>query len=155
MCSTGTIEELPPNDIPGTLEFPAKIDANLCLQIDTDPDTIFGLVENCPASFLPVNREPLHVECDILSLTEAQCTLGSARFFDTTGAEKANVLDADAAMVQISNIGGVAELPDVAASPAETGGSSAPGVARVTTIAAAVVIALGGAAWYARRRRLT
>ena len=51
----------------------------------------------------------------------------------------------------IPPVGGIAELPDVAAAPVEAGGSSGPGVALVAAIAGAVVIALSGAAWYARR----
>ncbi len=43
-------------------------------------------------------------------------------------------------------------LLDAAASRVETGGSSGPGVGLVAASAAAVVGALGGAGWYARRR---
>ena len=53
-------------------------------------------------------------------------------------------------------VGGIAELPDVAGTPLETGGSSgrsANVVAGIAVAAAAGALALGGAAWYARRRR--
>ena len=45
-------------------------------------------------------------------------------------------------------VGGIAELPGAAASP----GSSGLGVGVMAASAAAVVVALGGAGWYARRR---
>ncbi len=54
-------------------------------------------------------------------------------------------------------VGGIAELPEVAGTPLETDGSSGPsagllaGVVGATAIGA---IALGGAAWYTRRRWL-
>ena len=56
---------------------------------------------------------------------------------------------------QLGTIGGVAELPDVAATPLEAGGSSGASVSFLAALAAgstAGVIALGGAAWYAKRR---
>lgn len=52
-------------------------------------------------------------------------------------------------------VGGVAELPDVAARPLEAVGSSGPrAIVMVGVVAAiaAVAVALGGAGWYARRR---
>ena len=54
-------------------------------------------------------------------------------------------------------IGGIAELPDVDAASLTAGDSSGPGAAAVVGVAAAIaagVVALGGAAWYARRRWL-
>ena len=57
-----------------------------------------------------------------------------------------------AAVAPASPVGGVAELPGAAASPMATSGSSGPSVALSAVIAAAVVIAMGGAGWYARRR---
>ena len=52
-------------------------------------------------------------------------------------------------------VGGIAELPAVAGTPLEAGGSSGPSANVVAGVAAAVAagaLALGGAAWYARRR---
>ncbi len=53
-------------------------------------------------------------------------------------------------------VGGIAELPDADAAPLETGGSPGTGVGVLAGIAAALAagtVVLGGAAWYARRRR--
>ena len=51
-------------------------------------------------------------------------------------------------------LGGIAELADVEAAPSQTTGSSSRNAGVVAGIAAAVAgaLALGGAAWYARRR---
>lgn len=52
-------------------------------------------------------------------------------------------------------VGGIAELPEVAGTPLETDGSSGPSASVVAGIVAAVatgLVALIGAAWYARRR---
>jgi hypothetical protein len=54
-------------------------------------------------------------------------------------------------------VGGIAELPDVAGTPVQTGGSSGPGPGALARMAAAIAtgaLALGGAAWYGRRRWL-
>ncbi len=53
------------------------------------------------------------------------------------------------------SVGGVAELPDVAAAPLEADGSSgtSAGVVAGVVAAAAGVLVLGGAGWYARQRR--
>ena len=48
-------------------------------------------------------------------------------------------------------VGGIAELPEVAGAPLETGGSSRANVGFAVAIATGAV-ALGGAAWVARRR---
>lgn len=52
-------------------------------------------------------------------------------------------------------VGGIAELPEIARTPLEAQAASGAGAALFAGIAAvlAAVIALGGAAWYARRRR--
>ena len=53
-------------------------------------------------------------------------------------------------------VGGIAELPAVAGTPLETGGSSGSAGVLAGTIAGAVLVGgvtLGGAAWWARRRR--
>ena len=59
-------------------------------------------------------------------------------------------------IVGLEPVGGVAELPEAAGSPLEAGGSSgsSPGVlAGIAAALAAGAVALGGAAWWARRRR--
>ena len=52
-------------------------------------------------------------------------------------------------------VGGIADLPEVAGTPLETGGSSGPSTTLLASLAGAIAagtLALGGAAWYARRR---
>ena len=51
----------------------------------------------------------------------------------------------------VATVGGIAELPEVAGAPLETGGSSR-GNAGVLAAIAALAVTLGGAAWYTRRR---
>ena len=56
---------------------------------------------------------------------------------------------------QLAPVGGLAELPEVAAAPLETQGASGPSAGVLAAVAAgatAGVIALGSAAWYASRR---
>ena len=65
--------------------------------------------------------------------------------------------DAGAAYVfrALIGIGGIAELPEVAAPPLEapdSSGSSTGLIAGIVAAIAAGTLALGGAAWYARRR---
>ena len=65
-------------------------------------------------------------------------------------------------IIGLESVGGVAELPrldggqaEVAGTPLGAGGSSGPGaavLAGVATVVAAGAVALGGAAWWARRR---
>ncbi len=56
-------------------------------------------------------------------------------------------------------VGGIAELPEVAAAPVEAGGTSGRSVgllvAAIAVSAAAVAVAIGGAGWHARRRAST
>ena len=54
-------------------------------------------------------------------------------------------------------VGGIAELPEVAGTPLEAADSSGPNAGVLAGVAAVVVtgtVALGGAAWYARRKRV-
>ncbi|MCH8346841.1 MAG: exo-alpha-sialidase [Chloroflexi bacterium] len=54
-------------------------------------------------------------------------------------------------------VGGIVELPEVAAAPLEAAGSSSPDVGVLAGVGggiAAAVVALGGAAWYTRRQRM-
>ena len=153
--STGTLEEQS-NSTPGALEFPATINASLCLRIDTDPDTLLGLLENCPANILEEFREPLDVTCKLPSISEAECVLGTAAFFDTSGIVQATVEEGGLTLAQIEPaVGGVAELPPSATLPVEAESGDGPSAAVLFGIAGVVAIgalALGGAAWRARRR---
>ena len=56
-----------------------------------------------------------------------------------------------------NTVGGIAELPEVAGTPLEapdSSGLSAGLIAGVAAVAVTGAIAFGGAAWYARRRRV-
>lgn len=67
--------------------------------------------------------------------------------FDNSGALLVRIFEAS------PPVGGVAHLPDVAGTPLEARGSSGPGAGVLAGIAvAAGGVALGGVAWYARRR---
>ena len=52
------------------------------------------------------------------------------------------------------SVGGIAELAEVAGTPLDAAGSSGGNVASVAAAIAVGAVALGGAAWYARRRRV-
>ena len=55
----------------------------------------------------------------------------------------------------IVGVGGIAELPEVAGAPLEAADSSGPSaglLAGIAALAGVGALALGGAAWYARRR---
>ena len=54
-------------------------------------------------------------------------------------------------------VGGIAELPDAAGAPLEAPDSSGSSIGMWVVVAAGVVggaLALGGAGWYVRRRRI-
>ena len=55
---------------------------------------------------------------------------------------------------QLSSVGGIAELPEVAGTPLETARSTGPSTGLLAVVAgiAAVAFALSGAVWYARQR---
>ena len=75
---------------------------------------------------------------------------------DTDGDTNADVtMVADTATITcVANVvGGVAELPEVAGTPLGTDGSARANVGIAVAVAAGAMT-LGGAAWYARRRRL-
>ncbi len=59
--------------------------------------------------------------------------------------------------IVVGSVGGIAQLPDVANAPLAKPGSSSSSVGLIAGSAAiaAGLIALGGAAWYARRRRVS
>ncbi|MCH8850576.1 MAG: hypothetical protein IIC89_07105 [Chloroflexi bacterium] len=60
-------------------------------------------------------------------------------------------------IISETSVGGIAELPDVDTASLEVADSSGPGAGAVVGVVAAVAagaLALGGAAWYARRRWL-
>ena len=57
--------------------------------------------------------------------------------------------------VSVTAVGGVAELPEVAGAPLQATGSSGGNAGLLAGLIAVVVagaVALGGAAWYVRRR---
>ncbi len=70
---------------------------------------------------------------------------------NVTGNNSAQQPDEDG--LEACNIGGVAELPDAATSPQQTPDASSLDVGLIAG-AAAGGLALAGAAWYARRRRV-
>ncbi len=150
-ASLGFVEEQK-NHTMGTLEYPADLTADVCLKIDT-PTTLFGIVENCPQFLDPLDREPAALECTIAVDRSVACIItGEPRFFDESEVAQAKILEGtlDFAVI-VPGVGGVAELPDAAASSAEASSSSGPSAILIAAIAV-VAIALGGAAWYARRR---
>ena len=58
-------------------------------------------------------------------------------------------------IVGLGGVGGIAELPEAAGAPLEAGASSGPSagvLAGIVAAAAMGAVALGGAAWYVRRR---
>ncbi|MCH7837411.1 MAG: hypothetical protein IIC26_02775 [Chloroflexi bacterium] len=65
--------------------------------------------------------------------------------------------NADQITIDCGPVGGIAELPEIAGTPLEAAGSSGSNTGLIAGIVAAIAagsVALGGAAWYARRRRL-
>ena len=62
--------------------------------------------------------------------------------------------NADQITIDCGPVGGIAELPEVAGTPLEVAGSSRLNAGVLAAVAAAGAVTLGGAAWYARRRRL-
>ena len=88
----------------------------------------------------------LHGSRGTLYVTYVACCLGSVPIFST------KPYAAWPAWQPLPSVGGIAELPDAATAPLETSGSSGPSVGLIATITGAVVVALGGAAWYATRR---
>ena len=55
----------------------------------------------------------------------------------------------------IGSVGGISELPDVAGTPLETTASSNGNLGLVVGVAAAMLLAIGGAAWYVSKRRFS
>ena len=152
--SVGLIEEVT-NNVPGVLEFPATQDFILCLEADTT--TPLGMLLNCPEGAPPIEKQPLQWTCTLPSLASAECTVvdvGGYIFFNEADEEVATVNSGSIDLVEIVlPVGGIAELPDVA--PDEAAGSSGADASILATIVGAAMafgLALGGAAWYARRR---
>ncbi len=104
-------------------------------------------------------------EIDLAIEEVAQATGGSLTDSDLTGAV---IFDRTAQALLLIDIrelvpaecllprGGIAELPEIAASPLETaespGGSSSPPYTAIAGAAAAAVVVVGASGWYARRR---
>jgi hypothetical protein len=63
-----------------------------------------------------------------------------------------NVLCAPFQVTASTGVGGIAEAPDVAASPVETGGGSSAATYAMAGGAAALLVVLAAGGWYARRR---
>ena len=174
--SIGLIEEVT-NNQPGVLEFPATQEFVLCLEADTT--TPLGMLLNCPEGATVVEKQPLQWTCTLPSLALAECDVvdvGGYVFFDEAGEEVATVNSGSITLVEMAppppppppptptlppppgGVGGIAELPDVDGSPTETADSSGSAVGILATIVGAATafgLALGSAAWYARRRWLS
>lgn len=103
---------------------------------------------------------PTSLDADGHSLQRTQDTANNAADFDCGDpADPTNNAGSSVSLVATISctpgVGGVAELPDVAGTPLEAGGSSglSGGVlAGITAAVTAGALAFGGAAWYARRR---
>lgn len=101
-----------------------------------------------------------------LTLTAAPDSANGAAYSDLSG-NKINVKTvlqdydgdttandvADTATFECLTVGGIAELPEIAGTPLETTASSDTNVVLIAGVAAANLLAIGGAAWYVRRRR--
>ena len=72
---------------------------------------------------------------------------------DYDGDTTANDVADTATFECVGTVGGITELPDVAGTPLETTTSSNGNLGLVVGVAAAMLLALGGAAWYVSRRR--
>ena len=101
-------------------------------------------------TLLPSDAQPNQQFGISVALSDETAVVG-ARFDEAGG------FNAGAAYVfQEPTVGGIAELPDVAGAPVQRGdmgGSAGTMVAAILAVATTAV-ALAGAAWYARRRRL-
>ncbi len=101
-----------------------------------------------------------YLDTDLAPTLPAVSTVGQ-QDIDLDGDTVTELVDvADTLVIdcRLSSIGGIAELPEVAATPLESPDSSGPSTTVLAGIVAAVAagtIALSSAAWYARRRWLT
>ena len=138
----------------GVLEFPATGFFTLCITIQTV--TTLGSLHNCPDDFDLVDKSPLLLECDIpLSLNSYTCTIpgpGPYKFFNDAGTQVAFATEGTLTL-QVTNVGGVAELAEVAGAPLETAvADTSVGLFTALLAGITAAVALGGVAWYARRR---
>ena len=159
ITSGGRIEELT-NLLPGTLEFPAHGDFLLCVVIHTPP-FILGTIRNCPDGFAEPAKSPLQLDCDFpISLSSFTCTIAKqATFFNVSDNPIASAESGEFTVGQggipVGGVGGLAvdldgELGQLPLESAQSSRGSSNTGALAGIVAAA--IALGGAAWYARRR---
>ncbi len=157
ITSGGRIEELT-NLLPGTLEFPAHGDFLLCVVIDTPP-FILGTIRNCPNGFAVGAKSPIQLDCEFpIGLSSFTCTIAKpATFFNVSDNPIASVESGGLDVRQGGiPVGGLAVDLDgeLGLLPLESA-QSARGSSNTGALAGIVAgaIALGGAAWYARRRR--
>ena len=68
---------------------------------------------------------------------------------DTTPNDVADTTTIDC----VGSVGGITELPDVAGTPLETTASSDANLGLIVGVAAAMLLAISGAAWYISKRR--
>ncbi len=83
-------------------------------------------------------------------------TVGDTHILDELAGELAEA-GSESLTIHCVSVGGIAELPEVAGMPLETPGSSGTSTTVLASVAGAVatgILALGSAAWYARRRWL-
>jgi hypothetical protein len=129
----------------GTLEFPTGPDpVTMHVQVQTPFKTLTAtLVETCTYS----------------DLEWGSCTVGQVDLYD--GETSVGTIDSGTAGVTaVTDVGGIAELPEVAphgaqpvgAPPGEGSGWSAGGYAALASGLAAAAFAIVAAAWYLRRR---
>ena len=143
---TGEITELV-NLIPNELEFPAVGTFEVFLNIDSDllgPDVhnIVPMMMDCPEI-----TDPKRFPCNLTPATSvALWNPGETTILAT-------ITDVDLVFEGL-DVGGIAELAEAAGSPLETPDASSTSAGLIAGVLAAVaagVVALGGAAWYARK----
>jgi len=115
------------------LEFTCNAPGSYKLTLTAAPDSPDG------AAYADVNGSEINVK-----------TVQQDYDGDTTANEVADTL---IILCLGPNVGGIAELPDVAGASLETTASSDTSVVLIAGVAAANLLAISGAAWYVSRRR--
>ena len=174
-----SIEGLPdPNGdtVPGYggIEYELTFDSALVLEVKgeqwTWPDCDASVPTNTPPlyttaciRFSPVESlysgvmVELEVNCIEAADAQETVTITGLGLADSDGNPLPIKLPSTGLTINCSeSVGGIAELADVARTPLDAAGSSgaSAGVVAAVVIAAATAFALGGGAWYARRRWL-